>query len=297
MADQVRVFVSYSHEDKSWVEKGKFGLIPWLIKSLKEDNVTFWYDRNLLPGYNFEKEIKSEINQADFAMLLISQDFLNSDFIRNIELPIIKEKVERDEMCLIPILVGPVIWEEKGKLSWIFARQMLPGSPTPLIEYTGDIIKWQNVRIEILKALKKRIETWSPEKEEEKTPQSEEEAVELKIDSIQNIVSNPNKTKAAEEKLKEIINEFPDCARSYYHLGKLYNERGNHKKAIEIYKKGIKKTDDDALLYWGLTMAFLNQNDNKSATESIKKAIDIGLKPHLKKRAEALLNALQKKDN
>ena len=78
-----------------------------------------------LPGIEYEKLIKSEIDRADFAVLLISQDFIGSDFIRDKELPWIRQRVERNEMDLITILVGHVLAEDLG---WLAERQMLPGN-------------------------------------------------------------------------------------------------------------------------------------------------------------------------
>ena len=154
------VFVSYSHEDNRWIQEGPFGLVPWLARNLKRDGVEFWYDPalNELPGEEFKKRIKHEIDRARFAMLLISQSFVGSEFIRDFELPLIRERVESRAMSIIPILVGPVDWEEDEEdLNWLSDRQMLPGKPQSLISYTGDPSKWEHIRVEILASIKKRV--------------------------------------------------------------------------------------------------------------------------------------------
>ena len=87
------------------------------------------------------------------AILLISQDFVSSDFINEFELPWIRERVDRGELSLVPILVGPTLQEDLG---WLADRQMLPGKPTPLVEYAGATAKWQAVRVDILKAIRDR---------------------------------------------------------------------------------------------------------------------------------------------
>ena len=119
----------------------------------------FWYDPELrtLPGEDFKRRIRLEITKARFACLLISQDFVNSDFIRHLELPWIRERLERDELSIIPILVAPTLWEQEDELSWLTERQMLPGTPTPLIDYAGDEGRWKAVRNEILAAIRSRI--------------------------------------------------------------------------------------------------------------------------------------------
>lgn len=156
---KIQVFVSYSHEDHSWVAPGPSGLIPWLAKALRRENAEFWYDPALqkLPGEDFKKRILAEIDRSDIACLLVSQDFLISEFIRTVELPRIKERLERNEIGIVPILVGPVLWEGSEEVKWIAERQMLPGRPTPLVDYVADAARWQAVRVEILGAIRHRI--------------------------------------------------------------------------------------------------------------------------------------------
>ena len=151
----VHVFVSYSHRDDTWVKEGTYGLIPWLAQQLKKNDVEIWYDHALkhLPGAEYRKLIRSEIDRAHLAILLISQDFVSSDFIREFELPWIRQRVEGGDLSLIPILVGPTLDED---LDWLADRQMLPGKPAPLVEYTESIARWQAVRLDILGAIRDR---------------------------------------------------------------------------------------------------------------------------------------------
>jgi len=60
-------------------------------------------------------------------------------------------------MSIIPILVGPISWEGEDDFKWLAERQIIPGKPTPLVDYAGDIKKWEYVKIEILEACKRRI--------------------------------------------------------------------------------------------------------------------------------------------
>jgi len=156
---KISIFVSYSHEDSMWVQEGPYVLIPWLVTSLQRENVAFWYDPALktLPGVEYREKIRKEIEKADFAVLLISQDFINSDFVRQFELPLIKARVERGELSIIPILVSYALWTGEADLHWLTERQMLPGKPTPLVDYISDLAKWKRVRIEILEAMKNSI--------------------------------------------------------------------------------------------------------------------------------------------
>ena len=104
----IHEFVSYSRRDDIWVKEGDYALIPWLAQQLKSNGVTIWYDHALkqLPGAEYKKLIKSEVDRAHMAILLISQDFVSSDFIKEFELPWIRERVDRGELSIVPILVG-----------------------------------------------------------------------------------------------------------------------------------------------------------------------------------------------
>ena len=100
-----KVFVSYSHANRKWIEAGQFGLIPWLASALRRRKVEFWYDLSDLaraPGADYRKRIERAILEADFALLLVSTDYLVSDFIREIEMPLIKKRLDRQELAVIP---------------------------------------------------------------------------------------------------------------------------------------------------------------------------------------------------
>ena len=88
-SDTIRVFVSYSHRDLRWLKDDTWGLVPWLSASLRGRGVELWYDADLrrLPGEDYRRKIRSEIDAADAVLLLLSQDYVNSDFIREHELP------------------------------------------------------------------------------------------------------------------------------------------------------------------------------------------------------------------
>jgi formylglycine-generating enzyme required for sulfatase activity len=154
----IHIFVSYSHEDDLWVKEGRHGLIPWLARQLRSRGVEIWHDHALqqLPGEDYKKLIKSEIDRADFAILLISMDFLGSEFIQEYELPWIRQRVEATELGVIPILVAPVL---QNRLGWLADRQMLPGPPTPLLRFVDKEAEWKEVRNRVLEGIENSIDS------------------------------------------------------------------------------------------------------------------------------------------
>jgi len=134
-----KVFVSYSHANKKWIEAGQFGLIPWLSAALQRKGVEFWYDRSDLskaPGADYRKRIENAILASDIAVLLVSTDYLISTFIREVEMPLIKKRLEMQELIVIPILVDHAHWQLADGFEWIRDRQMLPSEMNPLLQHT-----------------------------------------------------------------------------------------------------------------------------------------------------------------
>jgi len=99
--EAVRVFVCYSHEDESdWKELLKF------LEGLKREKLHFWWDQALDPGVEWDREIRLNLKRADIAILLVSRYFLNSPYIRDVELKSLLSR-ERSRVRLFPIKLGP----------------------------------------------------------------------------------------------------------------------------------------------------------------------------------------------
>ncbi len=151
-ARTLRVFVCYAHEDQRWLHGES--LIPSLAASLRKDNVAFWYDARLVAGDRYRQVIETEIARADIAILLVSQYFLDSTFINEVELPAIQSRAASNQMVILPVLVSPCTWEESPLLR---ERTMLPAKLTPLIYLDGHQARYEHARDEILRALKTRV--------------------------------------------------------------------------------------------------------------------------------------------
>lgn len=152
----LHLFISYSHEDGRWVDRThRRHLVPFLADSLARQDVGIWYDYALIPGDKYREVIESQIDQAQMAILLVSQDFLNSQFIRTVELPRIEARANAGAMLVVPILVGNCDWQE---LDIVGSRQMLPDGPRPLVEFAERDAEWDRVRHEVLQAILKQLE-------------------------------------------------------------------------------------------------------------------------------------------
>jgi len=84
------LFISYSHEDVDWLTELKKYLRPLEKANL----IQIWDDSEIKAGQEWAPEIAGALNNAKVALLLISQDFLDSKFISTVELPKLLDAAE-----------------------------------------------------------------------------------------------------------------------------------------------------------------------------------------------------------
>jgi len=97
------VFISYSHKDRKWLERLQVHLKPLE----REGILSRWDDTMIMPGSQWRAEIKRALDSARVAILLISADFLASDFVRNNELPPLLEAARTDGATILPVILSP----------------------------------------------------------------------------------------------------------------------------------------------------------------------------------------------
>jgi hypothetical protein len=104
----LKLFISYSHQD----EKYKDQLTTHLTVLKRRGIVKEWHDRKLVAGAEWDKSIKQELLDSDIILLLISADFLASNYCYDIEIKKAMERHEQGEAKVIPIIVRPCDWKD-----------------------------------------------------------------------------------------------------------------------------------------------------------------------------------------
>lgn len=98
------VFVSYSSDD----QKFKDDLLKQLRVLAKQGAISIWHDGLLVPGHQWKTEIIEHLKSSRVILLLISPEFLDSDYVNEVELTAAAARHKRHEVCVIPVLVRNV---------------------------------------------------------------------------------------------------------------------------------------------------------------------------------------------
>jgi len=123
--DRLKIFFCYAREDEWLLKKLKAHLQPLQ----RHGPIDFWYDRDIRAGTEWKQEIDEHINSAQIILLLISQDFMSSNYCYGTEMQRAMERHERKAAKVIPIILRPVRWKEAP-----FSKlQALPTDGKPLV--------------------------------------------------------------------------------------------------------------------------------------------------------------------
>lgn len=133
----VTIFFSYSHKDEELRDE----LAKHLSILERNGVIAGWHDRRIVPGEEWANEIDQWIDAAQVILLLISSDFIASDYCWNIEVKRAMERHETGEACVIPIILRPVNWSRApfGKL------QALPKNAKPVAMWTSQDEAFLNI--------------------------------------------------------------------------------------------------------------------------------------------------------
>src|SRR5512133_170514 len=99
---RTKVFISYSHADKAWLERLKRHLKPLV----REGHLDYWDDTHIRPGDDWQQEIRAALDRAQVAVLLISADFFASDFIDEDELPPLLATAQAKGVRILPVILS-----------------------------------------------------------------------------------------------------------------------------------------------------------------------------------------------
>jgi internalin A len=135
--EPVRVFISYAHKD----ERYRLALEPHLKLLQRQRLIATWHDRLIKPGTQWKDVIDANLEHAKIILLLVSADFMNSDYCWEVEMLRALERHTEKNAVVIPIIIRDVSWSNAP-----FAElQALPDKGKSVDKWKNKDSAWRNV--------------------------------------------------------------------------------------------------------------------------------------------------------
>ncbi len=120
------IFICYSHVNSSLKER----LVKALRVALGDDcELEVWDDKSIGTGELWLDKISQALDRAVIAILLITTEFLESTFIRNVEVPRLLERWQKEGIGIYPVILTYTPFKN---ISWLAKRNVYPPDQKPL---------------------------------------------------------------------------------------------------------------------------------------------------------------------
>src|SRR5712691_6931058 len=142
----IEIFYSYAHED----ELLRNELEKHLRSLQRQGYITEWHDRKIEAGTEWAHAIDIHLNTASVILLLISPDFMASDYCYQTEMQRALQRHESKEAMVIPIILRPVDWTGTP----LAKLQALPPNAEPVTTWPNQ----DQAFLEVTRGIRKAIE-------------------------------------------------------------------------------------------------------------------------------------------
>ena len=146
-AAKMKVFVSYSHKDEAVLER----LRTHLATLRRDGRIDEWFDREILAGGEIDAEIAERIECSGLFLLLVSPDFLASDYCVEKEMERALERHRLGDARVVPIIVEPCDWTSTP----LRGLKALPQGGKPIREWPNE----NNAFLDIVQELRRVLDT------------------------------------------------------------------------------------------------------------------------------------------
>jgi hypothetical protein len=136
-APALSVFVSYSHND----ERYRQALDVSLAQLKRNTLISVWHDREIIPGQQWDKQIDKDLETADIVLVLVSPDFLASEYVDTREMQRAIERHHAGRTVVVPVILRPADWQN----SPLGDLQPLPSAGRPVSTWRKRDQAWLDV--------------------------------------------------------------------------------------------------------------------------------------------------------
>ncbi len=217
-APSVKLFYSYAHEDEKMRDE--------LAKHLGKVNISELHDRKIKAGDNWEEEIDEYLEKADIVLLLISVDFMTSDYCVSKEMKRALERHDAKQARVIPIYLRPTYLSKKAPFNYI---QALPRDAKAISEWPNLDSAYTNVAEGVHRVIDEMLTNWCI---------ADAEAY-----------SNAKRDEEAYDAYCQALKFSPDDVNIYKKLAGRFREINRLDKAIECYHKALRLSSNEFDIY------------------------------------------------
>jgi tetratricopeptide (TPR) repeat protein len=260
---RTKAFISYSHKDKRFLDELRrhLGFLE------REGKVNSWDDTKIAPGSQWREEIKKAIASAKAAVLLVSADFLASEFIAQDELPPLLAAAQQEGAIILPVIVGPCLFADSNIAQFQAInspskplRRMSPGQRD---EVWVKVAQHMEEQLKLLPSQETSLPVSSPPRKTKEQWVDEGNAF-LEI----------NRYEEAIAAYDQALQLDPSLPYAYFKKGLALLKLKRYAEAIPILDQAIRLNPDEALAYNGKGFALLQFQQYKEAISLFDQALN-----------------------
>lgn len=282
---EIKLFYCYTRKDKPLRDELEIHL-SWLKRRYQ---LTNWHDREILPGEEWEKIIDQNLDTAHLILLLISPDFMASDYCYGKEMQRALERHKEGTCRAIPILLRPTYWEDAPFSS----LQLLPTDAKPITlwqnrdeAFRDVVIEISHTIIDLLISLKTK-EEWIGEGDAFKKLKRYEEALAAYEEAIR---LNPNDAESYKSKGSILYNlkRYEEALVAYGEAIRLdptnasyHNNKGDAFDKLERYEEALAAYEEAARLTPGSVLYRSNRDSTTSKISALSSGRNIMKAPRI----------------
>ncbi|MEH1970599.1 tetratricopeptide repeat protein, partial [Nostoc sp.] len=264
----IEVFISYHQKDEELCKE----LETHLAALRRENIITSWNNRKIVAGQEITGEIDEHLNQAGLILLLISPDFMNSDYHWTVEVTRALEQNAAGKARVIPVLLRYADWKTPP------INQL---SPLP----SNIPIKAWNDRdeafLEVVKGIREAVQLVANSNSSVAKPTTQEpEERQYQVTTLINEADRLYEAKKLEEavvKYKAALYLDPNSVLAHNRLGLALSSQGKLEEAIAAYQRALQIDLNNAGTHYNLGIALKNQGKLEEAITAYQRALQIDL--------------------